>query len=91
MVRLRTAWLCALASGAPLFAQAWQSETVDPQAEALAFRQLTVDGRDNTRAVRKLVRELDWHTSLDTATAEAAATGKPIFWVQAVGKLKGFT
>ena len=36
------------------------------------------------------VKSLKWHESLGDAKAIAAATGKPILWLQALGDIDGF-
>lgn len=41
-------------------------------------------------AVRTLTRRLEWHDDLEDAAEQAAAEGKPILWIQALGNLKGF-
>ena len=38
----------------------------------------------------KKVTALKWHESTTDARAEAAATGKPMLWVHALGELDGF-
>lgn len=48
-----------------------------------------VEGRDLKRAVAK-VKALKWIESLADAKAQSAATGKPIFWLQALGDIDGF-
>lgn len=45
------------------------------------------------KALRKAVRQiaaLPWHADLEDAIAAAAASGKPILWLQALGDLEGF-
>lgn len=46
-------------------------------------------GKDMKKAVAK-VKALKWHESLAEAKAIAAATGKPILWLQALGDIDGF-
>lgn len=48
-----------------------------------------IGGKDLKKAVAK-VKALQWHESLPEARALAAATGKPILWLQALGDLEGF-
>jgi hypothetical protein len=36
------------------------------------------------------VTALPWHSELDAARVESAATGRPILWLQALGELDGF-
>lgn len=61
--------------------------------EQLAIEQATtgakVAGKDLKKAVKK-VAALHWHESTTDARAEAAATGKPMLWVHALGELDGF-
>ncbi len=63
----------------------------EANASAVEFRNLKVSGRDLHRAVGKVVRELDWKSSLRSAQREAVKTGKPIVWIQALGDLRGYT
>jgi hypothetical protein len=64
---------------------------VDPEvAAARAFQATRVAGRDLKSSVGRVLGELDWREKLDDARATAAATGKPILWVQALGELDGF-
>ena len=85
-----------LALSTPAFAQstlkAWQIPG-NKQADesAVAFRNLKVFGRDLQRAVGKVVKELDWKSTLRSAQREAMKTGKPIVWIQALGDLRGYT
>lgn len=48
-----------------------------------------VEGKDLKQAVAK-VKSLKWIESLAEAKAQSAATGKPIFWLQALGDIDGF-
>ena len=61
--------------------------------EQIAIEQATtgakVAGKDLKKAVKK-VAALHWHESTTDARAEAAATGKPMLWVHALGELDGF-
>lgn len=67
--------------------------TLDPAAieAASEFRRLRLEPRDNYRRVKRVVRGLDWHDDLDDALEEAAATGRPLVWIQALGDVNGFT
>ncbi|MBL8731521.1 MAG: hypothetical protein JNN13_04040 [Planctomycetes bacterium] len=58
-----------------------------PPDPATAGRKLA--GKDLKRAVKK-VAALQWEKKLDVALAKAAATGKPVLWLQALGDLDGF-
>ena len=59
-----------------------------PEADS---RKTRLEGRDVRRAVTRLVRDLDWHDDLDAALEDAAAAGKPVLWIQALGELDGYT
>ncbi|MEO6596614.1 MAG: hypothetical protein ABIP94_17845 [Planctomycetota bacterium] len=48
-----------------------------------------VAGKDLKKAVAK-VSSLKWRESLSEARVQAAAQGKPILWVQALGDIDGF-
>lgn len=48
-----------------------------------------VEGKDLKKAVKK-VAALHWESKLDEALAQAAATGKPVLWLQALGDIDGF-
>lgn len=66
----------------------------DPKSpEEIAIEQAItgakVAGKDLKKAVKK-VAALHWHDSTTDARAEAAATGKPMLWVHALGELDGF-
>ncbi len=60
-------------------------------ASAVEFRKLKVSGRDLHSAVGKVVKGLDWKSTLRSAQREAMKTGKPIVWIQALGDLRGYT
>lgn len=60
------------------------------QKGARDFRERKVMGPVLRKAV-KHVRELPWQTEFAEAAARSAATGKPVFWVNALGDLGGFT
>lgn len=85
-----------LALSCPAFAQSTLTAGQIPRssvadASAVAFRNLKVSGRDLQRAVGKVVKELDWKSTLRSAQREAMKTGKPIVWIQALGDLRGYT
>lgn len=60
-------------------------------ASAVEFRNLKVSGSDLHSAVGKVVKGLDWKSTLMSARREAVKTGKPIVWIQALGDLRGYT
>lgn len=77
---------------APIAPPAWfgRTRTVDPATqEAMAFRRVVVEGRELKSAVDR-VRQLVWHERFADASALAAAQGRPIFWINALGDLDGF-
>ena len=85
-----------LALSCPAFAQSTLKAGQIPRssvadASAAAFRNLKVSGRDLHSAVGKVVKGLDWKSSLLSARREAVKTGKPIVWIQALGDLRGYT
>src|SRR5262245_16741363 len=64
---------------------------VDPEVVAArAFQQTRVAGRDLKSSVGRVLGGLDWREKLEDARATAAATGKPILWIQSLGDLDGF-
>jgi len=64
---------------------------VDPEiVAARAFQQTKVAGRDLKASVGRVLGGLDWRDDLLDARATAAATGKPILWIQSLGDLDGF-
>lgn len=58
---------------------------------ALEFQKLTVPGKEVSAGVRKLRKQLKWHKTLRAASREARGSDKPILWIQALGKLSGYT
>ena len=58
--------------------------------EALQFRALVVEKRQVRKQVGKLTRGLVWHKKLDAALDAAGQSGKPVLWIQALGKLTGY-
>lgn len=60
---------------------------LDPEA----LRCLRVPPRSVRANVRRLTRELDWERSVASALRSAKDTGRPVFLVQALGDLDGFT
>lgn len=91
------AFVCGLLAVGPLISAqsplaAWEIPREAAAVEsAQQFRQLRVPGHDLRQAVSILARELDWKSSLRLAQQESEATGKPIFLVQALGTLTGYT
>jgi hypothetical protein len=71
--------------------QAAAREPSPAERAARQFRQLQVRGSQLTRAVTTVTRSLAWHDKLDAAARVAAAEGKPILWIQALGTLQGYT
>jgi hypothetical protein len=73
-----------------------ESITADPEvkerarAVALEFFRSKLDGKRAAPAIRRVTR-LKWHKSLTKAAAQATREGKPIFFIQALGDLTGFT
>ncbi|MEM7203055.1 MAG: hypothetical protein AAF628_22535 [Planctomycetota bacterium] len=61
------------------------------QLEAKSFLSTRVQGRRLARAVKKVRKALHWHDDLGTARLAARSKDKPIFWIQALGTLEGFT
>lgn len=58
---------------------------------AQAFTHLVLPGKEVSSGIRKLRKELKWYKTLRVASREAKKTGKPILWIQALGKLSGYT
>lgn len=48
-----------------------------------------LEGKALAAAVKRLAA-LPWFDDLEDARVESAATGKPIFWIQALGDIDGF-
>ncbi len=57
---------------------------------AQRFRELKVSKLVVKKRVRKLTKELVWHTKLDRALAASKRSGKPLVWIHALGKLTGY-
>jgi hypothetical protein len=57
---------------------------------AQEFRNLKIDKALVHQRVRKLTKELTWHKKLDAALAASQQSGKPVLWIQALGKLTGY-
>ncbi|MCA8964054.1 MAG: hypothetical protein H6838_01475 [Planctomycetes bacterium] len=57
---------------------------VDPDTTGVKLQ-----GKALAAAVKK-VTKLEWFDDFDDAKIESAATGKPIFWIQALGDIDGF-
>ena len=94
---MRPAWSVALVLCVPAFVPAQTPlsafeipVSAQATADAKAFRAQVVPEKEVYRNVRKLTKELKWHTRLKTATKAANQTGKPILWIQALGGLNGF-
>jgi len=61
-----------------------QTGPIDPSTQGTLR-----EGRDLARAIAT-VTALPWLDDLAAARVDAAATGKPILWLQALGELDGF-
>ena len=61
------------------------------ERDARTFQQLRLQGKELSRAIAKLIYKLKWHKSLNSAQKAAVKLGKPILWIQALGKLTGYT
>lgn len=57
--------------------------------EARNYRRIVVQPAAVRPAVAKLTKKLAWHDDLAAAQRESQRTGKPIFWVHALGDLRG--
>ena len=63
----------------------------DPAEErARAFLEKRIAGRDLRKSVDRVLKGLRWHERIDDAKAEAAARGRPLLWIQALGEVDGF-
>ncbi len=80
----------AAAGQSPLTAREIPKST-DAATSAHQFQSLRTPGGQVLRSVKKLVRELRWHKTLQSAAKEAKKTGKPIVWIHALGALSGYT
>lgn len=69
-------------------AKAQRQAAQEPQRKARSFRKLRVEDELPAR-VERLTSELQWHTSLEAALAEARRQRKPVLWIQALGELRG--
>ncbi len=81
---------CEAASLSPA-TETQSGESKDAHSAARAFQNLVLDGKQVASGVKKLRKELKWHTNLGTAAAQARKENKPILWIQALGKLSGYT
>jgi hypothetical protein len=68
----------------------WAEQPSDAEQAAAAFRHAVVPARSVRRAISRATSQLTWHKKLDDARRTATAAGRPIVWIQALGKLKGF-
>ena len=57
---------------------------------ATAFHTLKIGRALVYPRVRKLIDELTWHKRLDEALGAARQAGKPVLWIQALGRLTGY-
>lgn len=63
-----------------------------PEAEAAAaFQRQQIKGKELAKRIDKVIKSLHWHEQLVDALAAAAADGKPVLWIQALGDVDGFT
>lgn len=46
-------------------------------------------GTEVSQRVERMISGVNWHGDFDQAMAKAAEEGKPLFWLQVVGKLDG--
>jgi hypothetical protein len=81
------------ASATPTAPKGGMNEPEKSPAEAAAeeFRKKQVKGAELKKAVDKLLKGLHWYDKLADAKAVAAAAGKPVLWIQALGDVNGFT
>ena len=75
---------------APMALTAPQGEQTEAQKQARAYRGLRLSGRRLSKAVKGVIRELDWQDDLGTAQQAAQRDEKLILWIQALGDLDGF-
>ena len=57
---------------------------------ASSVRKLRVDG-DTVAASVKRLKTLHWYKTLSGALSAGRKQNKPVLWIQALGKLTGFT
>jgi len=83
--------LVAVAGRSPAQAQPLESTiATEARQQAQAFQRVQRSGRELSRAVRKVMRDLEWHEKLEDAVAAAGPSDKPILWIQVLGELDGF-
>ena len=74
--------------------QSWKesarAKSKQARRDAREFQQLQVPGETVALNVRKLRRELHWHSTLSGALRAGQNQGKPVVWIQALGDLDGF-
>jgi len=61
------------------------------QRAAKEFLKLRLTRDETKHAIKKITKQLVWHKRLSRAAKEAKKTGKPILWIQMLGKLDSFT
>jgi hypothetical protein len=67
------------------------AEEPDPaEVRARAFLEKRVAGRDLKKSIDRVLKELHWYEKLDEAKAAAAASERPLLWIQALGEVDGF-
>ena len=79
----------ALAQGSREIPGYQQLASVRPAAQQ--FQKLVLPGKTVSSGVRKLRKKLKWYKTLRDASREAEQSNKPILWIQALGKLSGYT
>jgi hypothetical protein len=85
------AFIAAVTLGAALPAQDGDWQPADDEQAARLPDGPMLKGQRLARAVGKLTRELTWQRDLADAAAAARQAGKPIFWLQLLGDLRGYT
>jgi hypothetical protein len=68
-----------------------EPEKTPAEVAAEEFRKKQVKGAELKKAVDKVLKGLHWYDKLADAKAAAAAAGKPVLWIQALGDVNGFT
>ena len=65
---------------------------VDPKASAgaLQFFRTQVQGKELQDRIDRVLHSMTWHRDLSKARKRAAASGRPLLWIQALGDLDGF-
>jgi hypothetical protein len=61
------------------------------EKKAKEFFDLRIAGDELRKRIEAVLKGLPWQENLLDASAKAAATGKPILWVEALGEVDGLT